>query len=113
MLGRKTLLVNPSAINGAACPRPGPCQEAGEVLGTTKPPYTLALLAALLRDAGAEVRLVDLTAERQSVAQLIASLDRDGFHPTLILFPTTTPTLDADVQEMAALKRRYGAPIFC
>src|SRR3954468_25075163 len=113
MLGRKTLLVNPPLINGVAFTRQGRCQEREEVLGTTKPPYTLALLASLLREAGAEVRLVDLTAERQAASQLIAALDRDGFHPTLILFPTTTPTLDADVQEMSALKRRYAAPLFC
>ena len=33
--------------------------------------------------------------------------------PTLILFPSTTPTLDADVAAMAQLKARYGAPMFC
>ena len=64
MLGRKTLLVNPPLVNGVAFTRQGRCQEREEVLGTTKPPYTLALLAALLRDAGCDVRLVDLTAER-------------------------------------------------
>ena len=40
-------------------------------------------------------------------------LDRDGFAPTLILFPTTTPTLDADVAAVAVLKQRYRAPMFC
>ncbi|HEX6463395.1 MAG TPA: radical SAM protein, partial [Vicinamibacterales bacterium] len=40
-------------------------------------------------------------------------LDADGFTPTLILFPSTTPTLDADVAEMAALKAHFGAPLFC
>ena len=37
------------------------------MLGTTKPPYTLALAAALFRERGCDVRLVDLTATRQSV----------------------------------------------
>ncbi len=83
------------------------------MLGTTKPPYTLAVIASLLRQIGAEVRLVDLTAERRSVADLIAQLDRERFAPTLILFPSTTPTLDADVAEMAKLKAHYGAPLFC
>jgi len=113
MLGRKTLLVNPPLVNGIAFTRQGRCQEREEVLGTTKPPYTLALLASLLRAAGADLRLVDLTAERRSVEDLIARLDREGFHPTLILFPTTTPTLDADVAEIAKLKARYQAPMFC
>ena len=49
--------------------------------GTTKPPYTLALLAALFRERGHQVRLVDLTATQQSVDQLLARLDGEGFQP--------------------------------
>jgi radical SAM superfamily enzyme YgiQ (UPF0313 family) len=113
MLGHRTLLVNPPLINGIAFTRQGRCQEREEVLGTTKPPYTLALLAALLRAAGMNVRLADLTAERLEVADLIVRLDREAFAPTLIVFASTTPTLDADVAHMAHLKRRYGAPLFC
>ena len=112
-LGRQTLLVNPPLVDGVAFTRQGRCQEREEVLGTTKPPYTLALIASLLRSAGCEVRLVDLTAERRGVEDLIARLDAEGFHPTLVLFPSTTPTLDADVQAIAALKAHFGAPIFC
>ena len=44
---------------------------------------------------------------------MIARLDGEGFRPTLIMFPSTTPTLDADVVAMAELKARYGAPLFC
>ena len=111
-LGRKTLLVNPPLVNGVAFTRQGRCQEREEVLGTTKPPYTLALFASMFRAAGLDVRLVDLTATRQRVEDLIAELDREGFHPTLILYPSTTPTLDADTHEIAKLKARYGAPLF-
>jgi radical SAM superfamily enzyme YgiQ (UPF0313 family) len=111
-LGEKTLLVNPPLVNGVAFTRQGRCQEREEVLGTTKPPYTLAVLAAMFRGAGLDVRLVDLTATGQSVEQLIADLDRDAFVPTLILYPSTTPTLDADTHEVAKLKARYQAPLF-
>jgi radical SAM superfamily enzyme YgiQ (UPF0313 family) len=111
-LGQKTLLVNPPLVNGVAFTRQGRCQEREEVLGTTKPPYTLAVIAALLRDAGCDVRLVDLTAERRGPQDLIADLDRAGFHPTLILFPSTTPTLDADVEAIGRLKTHFGAPMF-
>jgi radical SAM superfamily enzyme YgiQ (UPF0313 family) len=113
MLGQSTLLINPPLINGIAFTRQGRCQEREEVLGTTKPPYSLAVITSLLRQAGSQVRLIDATAERTSVEEVIARLDRDGFVPTLILFPTTTPTIDADVAAMARLKQRYGAPIFC
>jgi hypothetical protein len=37
---------NPPLIGGIAFTRQGRCQEREEVLGTTKPPYTLALAAA-------------------------------------------------------------------
>jgi len=111
-LGQNTLLVNPPLVNGVAFTRQGRCQEREEVLGTTKPPYTLAVLAALFRGAGLNVRLVDLTATGQTVDALIGQLDRDGFTPTLILYPSTTPTLDADTREMAKLKARFKAPLF-
>jgi radical SAM superfamily enzyme YgiQ (UPF0313 family) len=113
MLGHRTLLLNPPLINGVAFTRQGRCQEREDVLGTTKPPYTLALAASLLRDAGCDVRLIDATAERLSIDGVMARLDRDRFVPTLILFPTTTPTLDADVAAVSRLKQRYGAPMFC
>ncbi|HXW07240.1 MAG TPA: radical SAM protein [Vicinamibacterales bacterium] len=113
MLGRRTLLINPPLVNGIAFTRQGRCQEREEVLGTTKPPYTLALLASLLRDAGCEVRLIDATAERLTVEQVIGRLDREAFAPTLILFPSTTPTFDADVAQITRLKRHYSAPMFC
>ena len=112
-LGTRTLLLNPPLINGVAFTRQGRCQEREDVLGTTKPPYTLALLGALLRNAGFDVRLIDATAERLDVNGIAARLDAEGFAPTLILFPSTTPTLDADVAALSSLKTRYHAPMFC
>ncbi len=82
------------------------------MLGTTKPPLTLALLAAMLPERGCEVRLIDLTATRGSVENVIARLKGESFAPTLILFPSTTPTFDADVAAMATLKRAFNAPMF-
>lgn len=111
MLGRRTLLLNPPLVNGVAFTRQGRCQEREEVLGTTKPPYSLALLAALLRQRGLDLRLVDMTAERRSTEDLIASLKRERFEPSLIVFCSSTPTFDADVREMTKVKLAFGAPL--
>ena len=107
MLGRQTLLINPPLINGVAFTRQGRCQEREDVLGTTKPPYTLALMGALLRDAGCRVRLIDATAERLSTSEVIARLEGEGFRPSLIVFPSTTPTLDADVAQIGEAEAAF------
>ena len=82
MLGRQILLINPPLINGVAFTRQGRCQEREDVLGTTKPPYTLALLGSMLRNAGHQVRLIDATAERLDIEQVAERIDADGFRPT-------------------------------
>jgi anaerobic magnesium-protoporphyrin IX monomethyl ester cyclase len=113
MSNRRILLVNPPLVGGVAFTRQGRCQEREEVLGTTKPPFTLALAAALLRDRGAAIRLVDLTAEQRSTESLADRLKGEGFSPDLIVFPSTTPTLRADTYEMRKLKDAFGAPLVC
>lgn len=113
MLGTRTLLINPPRIGGVAFTRQGRCQEREEVLGTTKPPYTLVVIAALLRARHIEVKVIDQTARDMSTDEVIAQLQAENFAPTVIIFPSTTPTLEADAEEMARLKRAFGAPIFC
>jgi radical SAM superfamily enzyme YgiQ (UPF0313 family) len=113
MLGTRTLLVNPPLVNGIAFSRTGRCQEREEVLGTTKPPYSLATIAALLRSKGHGVRLFDQTASRRSTESVIQQLEVEGFHPTLIVFCSTTPTLRADAAEVLKLKQRFAAPMVC
>lgn len=111
MLGRRVLLFNPPLIDGVAFTRQGRCQEREEVLGTTKPPYSLALLAAILREKGVDFRVVDQTAERLSTEALIERLNADGYRPTLLIFCSATPTLDADAAEARKLKEAFGAPL--
>jgi len=111
MLGRRVLLINPPPVKGVAFTRQGRCQERDEVLGTTKPPYSLALIAALLRERGVDLRLVDQTAERLSTEAMIDRLRGEGFDPTLILFVSSTPTLDADAVEAGKLRAAFSAPL--
>jgi anaerobic magnesium-protoporphyrin IX monomethyl ester cyclase len=113
MLGRSTLLINPPLVNGVAFTRQGRCQERDEVLGTTKPPYSLIVIASLFRERQVDFRVIDQTAEALSTEAVIERLDREGFHPGLVVFCSTTPTLTFDAGEMAKLKRRFGAPLVC
>ncbi len=87
--------------------RQGRCQERDDVLGTTKPPLSLAWIANVLRADGHQALVVDLT-----VADPAAAARRiDAFAPTLIVFASCFPTWDADARAMSALKRKTGAPI--
>jgi radical SAM superfamily enzyme YgiQ (UPF0313 family) len=108
---RRLLLVNPPLVGGIAFTRQGRCQEREEVLGTTKPPYTLVLAAALLRARDVPIRLVDLTAEQRSTESLIDELRKSGFTPDLVVFPSTTPTLAPDAAEMAKIKAAFGSQL--
>jgi radical SAM superfamily enzyme YgiQ (UPF0313 family) len=113
MIGRTTLLINPPLVNGVAFTRQGRCQERDEVLGTTKPPYSLIVIASLFRAQGIDFRVIDQTAERLSTESVVERLDAEGFRPGLIVFCSTTPTLGFDSEEMAKLKRHFGAPLVC
>jgi anaerobic magnesium-protoporphyrin IX monomethyl ester cyclase len=106
---RQVLLVNPPLVDGVAFTRQGRCQEREDVLGTTKPPYSLVVMASLLRERKVPFRLVDLTAERRDSAWLGGRLAAERFTPDVVVFPSTTPTLRADVAAMAELKARFGA----
>jgi anaerobic magnesium-protoporphyrin IX monomethyl ester cyclase len=113
MIGRTTLLINPPLVNGVAFTRQGRCQERDEVLGTTKPPYSLIVIASLFRKLGVDFRVIDQTAERSSTESVIERLDAESFKPGLIVFCSTTPTLSFDVGEMVKLKQHFGAPLVC
>ncbi len=113
MPGQQTLLINPPPINGIRFTRQGRCQEREEVLGTTKPPFSLLVCASLLRERGLDFRFIDQTAAELSTDDVIALLDHERFHPSLIVFCSTTPTLDADVAMMAKLREHYQAPMIC
>jgi len=113
MSGQQTLLINPPPINGVRFTRQGRCQEREDVLGTTKPPFSLLVCASLMRQQGLDFRFVDQSASGLSTDDVIALMEAEHFHPTLIVFCSTTPTLAADVHHMARLRAHYQAPLIC
>ncbi len=98
-------------MDGVSFTRQGRCQERDDVLGTTKPPLSLAWIARVLRADGHDARVIDLTAANTTVDALERFLAGSAFTPTLIIFASCFPTWDADARAMSALKAKTGATI--
>lgn len=81
------------------------------MLGTTKPPLSLAWIARVLRADGHDARVIDLTAAHKTIDDLERFLTEGAFTPTLIIFASCFPTWDADAHAMSALKHKTGAAI--
>lgn len=107
----KVLLLNPPAIGGVKYTREGRCQERESVLGTVKPPLTLAILAALLRNNGHEIRLIDATISELGIEAVIKLAEESAFRPDLIVMATSTPTVVSDMQVARDLKQYFHSLI--
>src|SRR5512138_3396708 len=105
----RVLLLNPPPIKGVRYTRESRCQEQESILGTVKPPLTLAILAAILRNEGFEIQLIDATIERLPVEAIAARLLASQFIPEVIVFPTTTPTIAEDMECARQLSERFPA----
>ncbi|RME56401.1 radical SAM protein [Candidatus Parcubacteria bacterium] len=107
----RVLLLNPPPVKGVRYTRESRCQEQESVLGTVKPPLTLAILASILRNRQIDFLLVDANIERLSVSQILQRLSMQSFRPDLIVMATTTPTILSDMVVARALKNVLGAKI--
>jgi len=96
------LLVNPPAVDNVKIVREGRCMQRQEAWGTSWAPLTLAISAAILRDAGFTTLLKDCSND---------DIDFDGlrciiqeFRPEVVIVNTSTPSIDGDVQVAAFIK---------
>ncbi len=105
----RVLLLNPPPVDGVRYTREGRCQERESVLGTVKPPLSLATIAALLRQNGHAVKLVDATILDLTAEGTIETLEKDGFRPEVIVIATSTPTIIADMRVSRRLKEHFGS----
>ena len=110
-MNRSVLLINPPKIDGIAFTREGRCEEREEVLGTVKPPLSLAIIASMLREKAIPFSLIDATASDLSPAQVISLLEEEAALPFVIVFCTTTPTIEADTSAMMRIKERFGSTL--
>ncbi len=111
MSSHAVLLINPPRINGLSWTREGRCQEKEDVLGTAKPPISLALIASLLRENNIEFKLLDATALNLSPAKVSNMLIESSFHPDVIIFCTTTATVLADTKALSILKKKFNSKL--
>ncbi|KKR04500.1 MAG: Anaerobic magnesium-protoporphyrin IX monomethyl ester cyclase, Elongator protein 3/MiaB/NifB family [Parcubacteria group bacterium GW2011_GWC2_39_14] len=111
MSSYKVLLINPPRINGFSWTREGRCQEKEDVLGTAKPPISLALIASLLRENNIKFKLVDATALDLSPTKVSNLLIESSFHPDVIIFCTTTATVLADTDSLSILKKKFNSKL--
>lgn len=107
----KVLLINPPRIDGFSWTREGRCQEKEDVLGTTKPPLSLAIIASVLRNNMADFRLVDATALNLSSEEVCNLLIDSKYYPDSIIFCTTTATVLSDTRALSVLKKRFNSKL--
>ncbi len=105
----RVLLLNPPPVDGVRYTREGRCQERESVLGTVKPPLSLAIIAALLRQNGLSVKLVDATILDLTSDKIVETLEEVKFRPEVIVVATSTPTIIADMRVSRQLKEHYGS----
>ena len=113
-MSERVLLINPPAIDGIKFTRQGRCQEREEVLGTTKPPYTLVVIAALLRARGIACRVIDQTASNIPTAATPSDADL-SFTSSALAGPGVAnqivPDLNLDGAADVALGQPPGAEL--
>lgn len=111
MSSHKVLLINPPRIDGFSWTREGRCQEKEDVLGTVKPPLSLALMAALLRNNKIYFKLLDATALNLKSEEICEWLTESKFNPDIIIYCTTTATILADTESLLILKKKFCAKL--
>ena len=98
-------LVNPPPAHGVPFIREGRCMQSADSWAAVWPPLSLAVLAAMARDRGWEVDLLDGNVEPG--LDLARTVDRlEAFGPQLVLLNAALPALTADAACAAAIKRR-------
>ena len=97
--------VNPPPARGAPFIREGRCMQSADSWAAVWPPLTLAVLAAMARERGWEVDLIDGNVEPQlNVPRLLQRIEAQA--PQLVLLNAALPALSEDAACAAAIKRR-------
>jgi anaerobic magnesium-protoporphyrin IX monomethyl ester cyclase len=97
------LLINPPYKSGGGFNREGRCTQEAGFWATPWPPYSLAMLGAVLRPAH-RVRVLDCPAQKMTDEKLLA--DVAGHPPDILIAAVSTETIESDLAVLASLKTR-------
>ncbi len=101
----RVTLVNPPPTRRGPFIREGRCMQSADSWAAVWPPLSLAVLAAMARQRGWQVDLVDGNVEPGlNTARLVDRLE--AFDPQLVLLNAALPAITADAACAAAIKRR-------
>ena len=99
----RIFLANPPTADQTRFTREGRCQQSEGVWTTVWPPLSLAQSAAVLREAGFDVRVADAPTQRWSLSQFLDQLKIAD--PQLVVLATSTPSFPQDVQTIETIRR--------
>ncbi len=98
----RVLIVNPPPYAGKKFIREGRCEQRLSSFQYVMVPISLPSIAAVLREAGHEVKLVDCVAQDSSLDDLIDLAST--FRPGLVLFNFSTVTYEGDKETVKVLR---------
>lgn len=106
----KVLLLNPPHLNSVKFNREGRCQQRVSSFGYLMVPMSLIYIAALLRENGFSVEVIDSMAENKLyIDKFLSRLENTN--PGLIIVSLSTPTFLNDVKIVELIKNRIPAHI--
>jgi radical SAM superfamily enzyme YgiQ (UPF0313 family) len=91
----RVILINPPTIDGVKFVREGRCEQRASSFQYVMVPISLPSIAAVLRQAGHDVQIVDCIADNLGTDELLDALDR--FKPNLAILDVSTPTIHNDL----------------
>lgn len=98
----RVLIVNPPPTGGKKFIREGRCEQRLSSFQYVMVPISLPSIAAVLREAGHQVKLVDCVAQDIPLKNLIELVLT--FHPGLVLFNFSTVTYEGDKETVRVLR---------
>ena len=102
------LLVNPPYEPGKGYNREGRCTQEAGFWATPWPPFSLAMIAAVLRKDHA-VRIMDCPAQNVSEKKLLDAAARNT--PDIVIFSVSTETIESDLATLGKLKGLPKRPV--